>query len=336
MTQRTRLLTLSYRRIYPRWLFPGKSLMEPDADPSDGERPDTLFVVDTLDPRSWLAAIRLTVEHRSQQLVIAWWTVALALPIWWISRGCRRNGIPVTFLCHNVVDHESLWWKRVLTGFVLRQGSRFVVASEAEARRLRTVVPNALIDVHPHPVYRHFPAPAVSLPRRAARELLFFGLIRPYKGLDVLINALAEAKAEDWHLTVAGEPWYDLHTIKRRAEAAGISGQIEWIERYIPSETAATLFERADAIVLPYRQATGCGVLALALGEGRPVVASDLPGLREQVEHGRTGWLVPAGDEHALRLALRNVTSGTAVMEKAIRELATRWSWDSLAATLIR
>jgi glycosyltransferase involved in cell wall biosynthesis len=192
------------------------------------------------------------------------------------------------------------------------------------------------VAVHPHPVYHHLPPSDHVLPRRARLELLFFGFVRPYKGLDVLVDALARIPEQDWHLTVAGEPWKRQGHLRQKANEAGVADRIDWIERYIPSAEATALFDRADAVVLPYRRATGCGVLALALGTGTPAVASDLPGLREQVIEGESGWLVPPRD--AAALARRLATLDPDELRRigaSIRDRSHRWTWDSLAATTL-
>ncbi len=333
LERRCELEVVPFRRIYPGWLYPGASRLEPDADARPEEAGATL---DALLPWTWRTAVRRAVGHGAARVVIPWWTVAVAPALRAIARGCRRRGIPVTFVCHNVVDHEAARWKRWLARWVLREGSDFVVASEAEAERLRDLVPRADVAVHPHPVYRHLPPADRALPRRARLELLFFGFVRPYKGLDVLVDGLARIRERDWHLTVAGEPWKEQGSLRRRADDAGIGGKIEWVERYVPSAEAAALFDRADAVVLPYRHATGCGVLALALGTGTPVVASDLPGLREQVTEGETGWLVPPRDAAALAERLGALDpEELRRMGASIRDRAHRWTWDSLAATAL-
>jgi glycosyltransferase involved in cell wall biosynthesis len=106
-----------------------------------------------------------------------------------IAGGCRRADIPVTYLCHNIVDHEATRWKRALARTVLKHGSHCIVQSETEAARLRDLVPDSAVTIHGHPVYGGLPEPSLRMPRRSPRELLFFGLIRPYKGLDLLIEA---------------------------------------------------------------------------------------------------------------------------------------------------
>lgn len=334
LERRCNLLTIPFVRLYPQWLYPGESSLQPEGtDGIDGDGRE----VDALDPLSWYYAIARIESFRSEIVVIPWWTIALSPATAYMARACRMRGIAVTFLCHNVVDHESSAWKRILASRVLKYGSRFIVPSVAEAERLRCLLGDGSVSVHPHPVYRHLPPAESSVARRAEREFLFFGVIRPYKGLDVLLEALGRVSdSVDWWLTVAGEPWEDLGPRKRRAESLGIGHRIQWIERYVSDAEAAALFERSDVVVLPYRSATGCGVLALALGEARPVIASDLPGLREQVLPGKTGWLVEPENPAALASALVEADSErTSTMRSSVRSLAAKWTWETLAGVVL-
>ena len=119
--------------------------------------------------------------------------------------------------------------------------------------------------------------------RSARLELLFFGIIRPYKGLDVLLEALALLRERDVHLTVAGEVW-GKSSPASRVYGLGLAGRVEMLLQYVDAQQAAELFHRADVVVLPYRRASSSGVLALAYRYGRPVLVTAVGGLPEAVE----------------------------------------------------
>src|SRR5690606_22413417 len=135
---------------------------------------------------TWARAFDLLAGHRPQAVIIPWWTVYWAPGFLYLARRLKRAGIPTQFLCPSVVGHEARSWKRVLSRAVLRRGDTFLVQSSGEEDRLRSLVPEARVAVRPHPLFTQYPEPARELPRRAAREFLFFGLVRPYKGLDIL------------------------------------------------------------------------------------------------------------------------------------------------------
>jgi glycosyltransferase involved in cell wall biosynthesis len=199
-------------------------------------------------------------------------------------------------------------------------------------------VPGLPTRVCPHPLYDDYPAAAGSLPRRAGLELLFFGLVRPYKGLDLLLDALALCPDVDLHLSIVGEFWSGLDAARERIARAGLESRVELVPRHVSDAEAAEYFARADALVAPYRAASGSGVLALAQWYGVPVIASDVAGLAEAVDDGRTGWLFPAGDAQALADVLRHRASRAAAQAMAGELAALRDSltWRRLAEAVLQ
>lgn len=331
----THTTVISFLRQYPSWLFPGASDRDPDAAPLDDPTPR--FTIDTLNPCTWRKAIREIAAFAPDLVVIPWWTFFLAPCFSYLASACRRRGWHVRFLCHNVVDHEAARWKLALARFVLTKGGSYVTHSRSDAQNLRRLVPDAEVFVHPHPIYDQFPPSSRRLPRRAARELLFFGLVRPYKGLDVLIEAMGLLKGENVALSVVGEFWGGRDETDGRIRELGLGERIELVPRYVSDAEAADYFARADAVVLPYRGATGSGVVALAYHYDKPVIASRVGGLADVVEDGRSGYLVPPGDPDALAAAIRGLDhADLAGMARAITEVKTTMSWDHLARAIVR
>src|SRR5688572_16753279 len=200
---RSEVKTLALSRPYPRWLFPGATRVEPGEEAY--REPGVEYTLDWLRPQSWRAAVRTLEEHDTAGVVIPWWTVFFAPWVRWFTRACDQRGWPVVFLCHNVVEHETVAWKQWLTQKMMARGDAFIVHSRADQARLQMLLPGADVRYQPIPVYGHFPEPRSPLPRRAGLELLFFGLVRPYKGLDLLVDALAKLPGADVALSVVGE-----------------------------------------------------------------------------------------------------------------------------------
>jgi glycosyltransferase involved in cell wall biosynthesis len=174
------------------------------------------------------------------------------------------------------------------------------------------------------------------LPRRAPLELLFFGLVRPYKGLDTLLRALAIVGQDKVRLTVAGEFWSGLEETRRQISDAQLDSIVDIIPRYVSDEEAAELFARADAVVAPYLTASGSGVLALAHHYARPVVASDILTMREAIDDGRTGWLFPVGDAAALASLLTEISPRQIEdMKEPLQELRGNLSWRRLVDSIL-
>jgi glycosyltransferase involved in cell wall biosynthesis len=332
---RSELLVASFTRQYPRWLFPGAT--DRESGPAVAAEPGVRYLLDSLDPRTWSRTADWVVAHRPVAVVIPWWTIFWAPCAGYIALRLRRRGIPVHFLCHNVVDHEAAAWKRAVTRRVLRLGQGYFVQSEAEERRLRELGIAGPVTVHGHPVFGQFPAASDPLPRRAALELLFFGIVRPYKGLDVLLEAIGRRPHPDLKLTVAGEFWNGYEAVLRDIERLGLGDCVEVIPRYVDEPEAARLFSRADAVVMPYRHATGSGVLGLAYRYGKPVIASRLSGIEEHVLEGETGLLVRPGSAEELARSIGTLDAQrAAAMAPAISRLAASLTWESLADAVLR
>lgn len=328
------LLTLSFSRQYPRVLFPGESDREPGME--GHKEPGVGYIVDSVNPLTWRRAVKRAVAFGPAAVVIPWWTVFWAPCFGWMARRLAKAGVPVVFLCHNVVEHESAGWKARLARGVLAQGSGFVVHTREDEANLKAFLPNARVARHHHPVYEQFPDAKGTLPRRAALELLFFGFVRPYKGLDVLVEAMGQLAGRDIKLTIAGEFWEGDSATRQRVEELGIGSQVEIVSRYLPDEEVAELFARADLVVLPYRSATGSGVVALAYHYGKPVIVTRVGGLPDVVLEGRTGFVVaPESPEAVAEAILRFDAAPPDGMADAIAGLRATMTWESFADSIV-
>lgn len=325
---------ISFSCLYPRWLYPGRFQTE---ESGLSLTPPVEFILDSANPFTWRRVAALVEAQSPSCVIIPWWTFFLAPCLSFMARRLIRQGIPVVFFCHNVVDHEAAIWKRMLAKAVLRHGAGFVVQTHDEEAKLRNLLGDIEVLYHPHPVYDQFPPARYLLPRRARVELLFYGFIRPYKGLDILLDAMAGLSDLDVRLTIAGEPWGEHeNSWRKRISDAGLEDKLEFVPRYLSDEESAEYFARADAVVLPYRSATGTGVVAAAYHYRKPVIASAVGGLKDVVIEGETGFLVPSADADALRNAIRRFTAegipGAAVN---IGKLIEKMTWTNLAERLL-
>jgi glycosyltransferase involved in cell wall biosynthesis len=297
LRERHELRVFSFRRMYPAWLYPGTSSTL-DVDVRRLAQVD--YLISGNNPLSWMRVLARIVSWRPDGVVLPWWSVFWAPFAAFLVRSLRRFGIPTYFLCHNVLDHDAGRLHKHLASFALVAGEGYLCHTSADAKRLRQLLPESSVVVHAHPRYLHFPAPADVPPRRAKLELLFFGYVRPYKGVDILIEALGLLGELDFHLCIAGDWWVDRAPIEKRISALGLQDRVSFLARYIEDAEAAVLITRADAMVLPYREASGSGVAALALHFERPAVASRVGGLGEYIIDGETGYLVEPEDARDL------------------------------------
>jgi len=336
LAPRCELLTLSFTRQYPNWLYPGQGQSE--RNQATYREPGVEYCIDGLNPLTWRAAKRHLQVFRPRAVMVPWWTVYWAPWALHIIAAIRATGGRLVFIVHNVVDHEAATWKRWSTSHILARGDRFIVHTQAAAQELSKLMgEEKQITVHPHPIYDQFPTGVPALPRRSALELLFFGFVRDYKGLDILLEALAGLDRQDWHLNIVGEFWGETErSCQARIEEFGLSTRIEVVPRYVTETEAAGFFGRADFVVLPYTQTSGTGIVPLAYHYNKPVVVSDIGALAETALEGKTGWHFRGGSAASLgnTLAARSAEEAKK-MVPAIEELKKRWSWDSLAQTLL-
>jgi glycosyltransferase involved in cell wall biosynthesis len=329
------LVMLSFSRQYPAWLFPGES----DRDPfhAGHVEPGVEYSVDSLNPLTWRAAVDRFTRARVEAVIVPWWTAFFAPLVIYLRHTLAARGVPVVFLCHNVIEHDAARYKRELTRIVLRGARAYCVQSQSEARELSALLPEAEVVVHAHPLYDQYPASNRQLTRRAPLELLFFGVIRPYKGLDILLQAMALLVRQDVHLSVVGEFWKHEAETRKRITELGIAGKVELIPRYVDEQEAANYFSRADAVVLPYRSASGSGVIPMAYHYDKPVIATRVGGLVDAIRDGRTGILVDPTSPRALAEAIdRFDLTSRGAMQSEIRAMKSTMTWEGLAATLLQ
>jgi glycosyltransferase involved in cell wall biosynthesis len=191
----------------------------------------------------------------------------------------------------------------------------------------------------PHPVFDEPSADTPGPP--SGHELLFFGLIRRHKGLDVLVSAIPELarRVPDVRLVVAGDPLEPIDDVRALATSLGVDERIEWRLGFVPDTDVAPLLARATAVVLPYREIWNSGVLGLAIGHGRPVVVSDLGAMGEIVGEYGAGRVVPPENAAALASACAELLTDDAALEAAYEgTLAARsaLTWEEAARVHVR
>jgi D-inositol-3-phosphate glycosyltransferase len=331
-----RTQVISFRRQYPGWLYPGVS----DKDPSEQRLlTNALFLLDPLYPWTWLRTEKEIIAAQPTGVLFQWWTTFWAIPYAIITKRLRKAGLSVVYVIHNVLPHEISRPDAWLARQALSQASSFIVQSSIEENRLRALLPTANYRLCAMPSYSIFYEGRIdkevarrklNLPQ-AKYVLLFFGLVRPYKGLDVLLEALSllSLTGDPPHLIVAGEFWEGIDRYQKKIRDNNLTESVLIDNRYIPDEEVGAFFSAADCMVAPYTGGTQSASTSIAAAIGLPMIVTErvAEGIAEENKHLILD-VVPPGDAHALASAIRTA------MEKPYTQSApltsTKDGWDRL------
>ena len=324
---------------YPSLLFPGKTQYVTTPAPEDLhiER-----VMNTVNPLNWLSlGLRLRREC-PDMVVMKYWTPFMAPCFGTIARIARSNGV-TKFVCQidNVEPHEHHIIDRPCNHYYLGAVDGFVYMSEQVHGELKayTAAP-ALFS--PHPMFENF-GKAVERDeacRRigidpAQRYTLFFGLIRDYKGLDLLLRAWAKWMPDGRKLLIAGEFYASREKYISLIEELGLQDRVVLHDRFIADEDVKYYFSAADALVLPYRTATQSGVTQIAYNFSLPMIVTRVGGLPEIVPDGRVG-LVCEADAESIKEALQALYDGDRLQtfKENFAQERKRFSWAAMCDRL--
>ena len=324
---------------YPSLLFPGKTQYVTTPAPEDLhiER-----VMNTVNPLNWLSlGLRLRREC-PDMVVMKYWTPFMAPCFGTIARIARSNGV-TKFVCQidNVEPHEHHIIDRPCNHYYLGAVDGFVYMSEQVHGELKayTAVP-ALFS--PHPMFENF-GKAVERDeacRRigidpAQRYTLFFGLIRDYKGLDLLLKAWAKWMPDGRKLLIAGEFYASREKYISLIEELGLQDRVVLHDRFIADEDVKYYLSAADALVLPYRTATQSGVTQIAYNFSLPMIVTRVGGLPEIVPDGRVG-LVCEADAESIKEALQALYDGDRlqIFKENFAQERKRFSWAAMCDRL--
>jgi glycosyltransferase involved in cell wall biosynthesis len=296
---------ISYSRLYPGFLFPG--VRQTDISSVALKQHPAVPMIDCLNPFTWWKAARFAASMNPDMLVFTWWNPFFGFIVRVIASAFKRRvQKPVVIIAENVISHEGRWIDVFLTKIALQTADSFLVLSKVVEEGINKLYPQVKVFRSSLPIYDCYQTPDLLTQQQAQRQLgvegknvlLFFGYIRPYKGLMNILDAmpLIRKHVSNAHLLVVGE-FYDspqpyLDAIKR----LGIGDNITIINEYVANEAVHLYFTAANLAVLPYNEATQSGILSIAYGFAKPVVITDVGGLAELVDEGKTGFVVPPYD----------------------------------------
>ncbi len=297
LTKKYNVNVITFKRQYPSILFPGRSQFEKS---ETTEKIPSESLIDSINPINWIK-IGLKIKKDIPDLLIyKYWMPFFGPCFGTISRIVKRNNkTRILVICDNVIPHEKKPGDILFTKYFFKIVDYFILLSEKVQYDLLKLKPTAKNKVLQHPVYSNFGLP---LPKEEAKEhlkltdkklILFFGFIRDYKGLDVLLSAMSFLKNNlDVKLMVAGEFYSNEEKYLKLIDGLDLKDKVYLFTNFIPTSEVKYYFSAADSVILPYRNATQSGIVQIALNFRKPVIATDVGGLSEVISDGETGYIV--------------------------------------------
>jgi glycosyltransferase involved in cell wall biosynthesis len=300
------LKAFTFTRQYPSILFPGKTQYVSVDDVAD--KIDAYRILDSINPLSYLKTVKAINAFEPDVVIMRYW-----MPFFGPSLGfiARRIKSPVISIIDNAVPHERRFFDVAFSKYFLPANDGLIAMSDSVKSDIQALVPtHPPIEVLLHPVYNHFGA---KLEKARSKQnigvvsdqkvLLFFGIIRDYKGLDLLIEAFSKLDST-YSLIIAGESYGTFEDYQKSIDKNPNRERIYVYNRYIPDHEVAQFFSAADVCVLPYRSATQSGITAIALHFDLPVIATDTGGLRQSIAEVGMGEVIEGFDSDTLSEAI--------------------------------
>ena len=292
----------NYKLLYPSILFPGTTQF----DKSKGQvfKVPNERVVNSINPFNWFKVARLLKKENADLVVFDWWHPFFGLchgVISFLIKKKYRNRI--LFITENVVSHEANAIDKVLTRIGLMYASKFLVLSSIVEKEVQQYSKGKKVYRSELPVYDCYKQSETTDVKKIKQDfgfeedslvLLFFGYVRKYKGLDILIEAFPQILSQhpNARLLIVGEFYDDPKEYFDLIKKLKIEKQVKVINQFVPNEDVAKYYQVSDLVILPYRSATQSGILNVAYGFNKPVIVTDVGGLAEFVDEGKTGFVV--------------------------------------------
>lgn len=345
LSSKYKVTMVSYCFQYPEFLYKKE---QKDYENDSFRIKETNYWLNTANPVNWISTAVRIKKLQPDLVIIQWWHPYFAPCYWSLSHLLRNEKI--LFVCHNVFPHERFPLDKVLTRLVLQRGDYFIVQSGKDAEDLKHIVPDARYEQTVHPTYNTFKFENMSKEKARKRLglsanekiLLFFGFVREYKGLDILLKALAYATEDIQNLKLMVVGDFGSEDNKQRyrniIDENKIGRYTNIYDGYIPDKEIEKFFAACDLVVLPYRSATQSGIVQISFGFDKPVVVTRVGGLPDVVKDGKTGFVVEPENPFLLAETIKRYFNENKEEEftENVKKEAYRFSWDRMVEVIER
>jgi glycosyltransferase involved in cell wall biosynthesis len=330
----------TFKRQYPNFLFPGETQYVTNEDIAD-EIPSE-EVLDSINPITYLSTAKKVKLFAPDIFITKYWMTFFGPSLGYVAKKLNKKAKRISVL-DNVIPHEKRFFDGFCNRYFLKNNDGFIVMSDAVLRDLLSIKPDAKYIRVNHPVYNHFPAPIRQEIAKHTlkldvnkKTLLFFGFIRDYKGLDLLIQAM-DLLDDTYQLIIAGEVYGSFDKYQLLIDNSKAKNRIALYNQYIGDNEVADYFSAADVCILPYKSATQSGITSIANHYNLPIIATNVGGLKETIHHLKTGLIVenPSIIEIAESIRLYFDENYKSFFASEIEKEKQENSWENFAQKIV-
>ena len=329
---------INFTLQYPKFLFPGKDQYH------DGAAPDNIKItrkINTINPLSW-APTRRYINKQKPDLVIAqFWMAYVSFSIGTILSGVKTTTLSIV---HNVYPHERKPGDGAMINSYMRRSDKFLALSKKVEKDLLNFTDAKNITRSPHPVYDIYGS--IVNRETALMELglnpqkkyiLFFGLIRAYKGLDLLLTAFANVapSLKDVELIIAGEFYEDRQKYLAQIVDLEIKEKVHLFDHFIPNNQVHLYFSSCDLVAQTYHRATQSGIMQIAIEFEKPILVTNVGGLGEMIEDGKHGYVCEKDTKEIGDCMVEHFKNPEGKFTKALQDLKKEYSWDTFYQNIV-
>lgn len=332
----------TFKLQYPNFLFPGKTQFSSD------KKPQNINIerrINSVNPINWITTGLSLRKENYDVVIIPFWLPFMGASLGTISRILKSEKTQLLCIAHNIIPHELRLGDKMLTRYFIKKIDGFLAMTQKVLDDLNVFDKSSPKVLTPHPIYDNF---GEIEPREKAieslklnqdyRYILFFGLIRDYKGLDLLLEAFSanEIREKNIKLIIAGEYYSNQAHYKKLIEKYNLEQDIIQVEQFIPDSEVHLYFNACDLVVQPYKSATQSGVTQIAYHFNKPMIVTDVGGLKEMCPDSKVGYVVsPHADE--IKKAILKFFNETNINEmiENINQIKEQYSWSIFTKKLL-
>jgi len=331
----------TFKRQYPNILFPGTSQFVSKDD--SAEIIDAKRILDTTNPITFFTSALKIKKFVPDMMLTKFWMPFFGPSLGYIAKSLKKSGIINISILDNVKPHEPKPGDLQFTKYFLKQNHGFIVMSENVKNDLLEFIPDARFRHVQHPLYNHF---GKKMDKSLARKqlnipedknvLLFFGFIRGYKGLDILLEAM-ETLPDNYLLLIAGEVYGSFDEYDKIIRKLNLQDKVKLFIRYISDSEVPVFFSASDVCMLPYKSATQSGIVGITYHFDLPIIATDVGGLREMITPYGTGMIADEPKQNLLSAAILDYFNMQMkeTFEKNIIKYKAFANWETLGKEII-